>query len=234
MPQDSKKKTKKSKSEQKSTTILLIRHGENDWTETHRLAGRTPGVHLNEYGQQQAKALGESLANTKLDAIYASPLERTVETAQAIAAHQQVTLKTRPGLLEVDYGEWTGQKIEELAKHESWPVIQFYPSGASFPKGETMYGMQARFVQELNHLVTEHPGQTIAVVGHADLIKAAVAHYLGVHLDLFQRIVISTASITAVSFGKMGPRLLKVNDTHHNPPRPPKEEKKKKGKPQKK
>jgi probable phosphoglycerate mutase len=230
MSKETKKKTKKNEEKQPPTTILLIRHGENDWTETHKLAGRTPGVHLNEYGQQQAKALGERLAKIELKAIYASPLERTVETAQAIANQQKLEIKTRSGLLEVDYGEWTGQKIEDLAKHESWPVIQFYPSGAGFPGGETMYAMQARFVQELNELTRKHPGEMIAVVGHADLIKAAVAHYLGVHLDLFQRIVISTASITTISFGKMGPRVLSVNDTNHNPTRPAKKEEKRKSK----
>ena len=102
-----------------------------------------------------------------------------------------------------------------------------YPTGADFPGGETMHGMQARMVQEINMLVGKHPGQTIAVIGHADLIKAAVAHYLGVHFDLFQRIVISTASITAINFNPMGPRILTVNDTNHNPPRPEKNDKKK-------
>jgi probable phosphoglycerate mutase len=222
-----KEKKKKAGPEQEAATILLIRHGENDWTESHKLAGRTPGVHLNEYGRAQAEALGQRLASTKLAAIYASPLDRTVETAQAIAQHHPVELTLCPGLLEVDYGAWTGKKIAKLAKTEAWPVIQFYPSGAAFPEGETMYGMQARFVQEINRLAAGHQGQIVAVVGHADLIKAAVAHYLGVHLDLFQRIVISTASITTITLGRMGPRVLHLNDTHHNPPRPEPTKKKK-------
>jgi probable phosphomutase (TIGR03848 family) len=180
-----KKGTKKKQTHEfKPTTVLLIRHGENEWTTSNKLAGRTPGVHLNEYGRQQAEALGKRLAEIELAAIYASPLERTVETAQAIAGHQPVDIQTHDGLLEVDYGQWTGKKIKKLAKDPRWPVIQFYPSGAGFPDGETMYGMQTRFVQEVNRLVTKHPGQTIAVVGHADLIKAAVAHYL----ELVQRI----------------------------------------------
>jgi probable phosphoglycerate mutase len=213
--------SKKSKKQEQATTVLFIRHGENEWTESHKLAGRTPGVHLNEYGRQQAEALGKRLAQTKLNAIYASPLERTMETAQAIAQHhQQLEIKVYPGLIEVDYGEWTGAAIKELAKTKAWPVIQSYPTGAGFPGGETMFAMQARCVQEVNRLVAYHPGETIALVGHADLIKAAVAHYLGVHFDLFQRIVISTASITAISFGMMGPRILVVNDTNHNPSRP--------------
>lgn len=214
------KKSKKSKQEKKATTVLMIRHGENEWTESHKLAGRTPGVHLNDYGRLQAEALGQRLAQVKLSAVYASPLERTVETAEAIARPHQLKVKTRSGIIEVDYGEWTGEAIKTLAKKKNWPVIQFYPSGAGFPAGETMFQMQSRMVQAINKLVGKHPGQIIAVVGHADLIKAAVAHYLGVHFDLFQRIVISTASITTISFTPMGPRIVTVNDTQHNPPRP--------------
>ncbi len=202
----------------KPSTILFIRHGENEWTKTHKLAGRTAGVHLNEQGRCQARALGERLAKVKFDAIYASPLERTVETAQAIAKHHNLKVKKRADLLEVDYGKWTGKEIAKLAQKKSWQTIQFYPSGAKFPGGETMYQMQTRFVQEVNNLVDKHPNQTIALVGHADLIKSALAHYLGVHLDLFQRLVISTASITTVAFMPLGPRVICVNDTNHNPP----------------
>jgi probable phosphoglycerate mutase len=218
---------KKQKDGPKPTTVLFIRHGENQWTKKHKLAGRTPGVHLNKYGRKQAEALGQRLAQTKLAAIYASPLERTMETAEAIAKHHNLKIQECPGLIEVDYGDWTGKAISKLAKEKSWSQIQFYPSGAGFPGGETMYQMQHRFVQEINSLVAAHPEQTIAVVGHADLIKAAIAHYLGVHFDLFQRIVISTASITTISFTFMGPRVLAVNDTNHNPPPPPQKEKKK-------
>lgn len=219
--------SKKPQKSKKPSTVLLIRHGENEWTESHKLAGRTPSVHLNNYGRLQAKALGKRLANTKLAAIYASPLERTMETARAIAKHHRLEVMARSGILEVDYGDWTGQAIKKLSKNKSWPIIQFYPSGTGFPGGETMYQMQARMVQEINSLVVKHPGQTIAIVGHADLIKSAVAHYLGVHFDLFQRIVISTASISTISFYPMGPRIITVNDTNHNPPRPDKNGKKK-------
>jgi probable phosphomutase (TIGR03848 family) len=214
------KESNKSRKKPKPTTVLLIRHGENEWTEQHKLAGRTPGVHLNPYGRLQAEALGQRLATTELSAILASPLERTMETAQAIAQHHQLKVETRPGIVEVDYGKWTGQAIKKLAKRKKWPVIQLYPTGADFPGGETMFDMQARMVRELNALVAEYSGKTIAVVGHADLIKAAVAHYLGVHFDLFQRIMISTASITTINFSPMGPRVVAVNDTNHNPPRP--------------
>jgi probable phosphoglycerate mutase len=231
MARNSDNGSKKSKKNVQPTTVLLIRHGENEWTESHKLAGRTPGVYLNEYGRQQAEALGKRLAEVKLQAIYASPLERTMETAGAIAQHhQQLEVKAYPGLLEVDYGEWTGEPIKKLAKTKAWPVIQSYPTGAGFPGGETMFEMQARCIQEINRLVACHPGETIAVVGHADLIKAAVAHYLGTHFDLFQRFVISTTSITVISFSAMGPRILVVNDTSHNPPRPESKGKKAKNK----
>lgn len=210
--------------QKKPTTVLLIRHGENSWTESHRLAGRTAGVYLNDYGRQQAQALGQRLVTTHLDAIYASPLERTQETAHAIADLRSQAVIANPDILEVDYGSWTGEAIKTLAKEDAWKTVQFYPSGAAFPNGETMYAMQVRMVQAINKLVEKHPQQTIAIVGHADLIKAAVAHYLGVHLDLFQRIVISTASITTVTFHELGPRVVCVNDTNHNPSRPPKSE----------
>jgi probable phosphomutase (TIGR03848 family) len=227
MSENSKTTSKKSSQNEQPTTVLFIRHGENEWTENNKLAGRTPGIHLSKYGQQQVEALGQRLAEVKLVAIYASPLERTMETAQAIAQHHPLEIKTRAGLLEVDYGDWTGQAIKKLSKKQSWPIIQFYPSGASFPRGESMYDMQTRFVQEINGLIAKHSGETIAVVGHADLIKAAVAHYLGIHFDLFQRIVISTASITTISFAATGPRIWGVNDTNHVPPRPVKKDKKK-------
>lgn len=221
MSQDTEKEPKQ---EKKPTTVLFIRHGENEWTKSNKLAGRTPGVYLNEQGRKQAEALGERLAKEKIDALYTSPLDRTVETARIIAAHHNLEVRQHSGLLEVDYGEWTGEEIKKLTQEKSWSQIQFYPSGAGFPGGETMYEMQARFVKEVNALVAQHPEQTIAIVGHADLIKAAVAHYLGVHFDLFQRIVISTASLTTVNFTFMGPRVVCVNDTNHNPP-PPQEEK---------
>lgn len=212
-------KTTKANSQPQNTTILLIRHGENEWTETHKLAGRTPGVHLNQQGQKQAEALAKRLSTLPLNAIYASPLERTMETAQAIAGYHNLTVIPNRGLLEVNYGKWTGKAIKKLARKKRWQLIQHQPTRAKFPGGESMLGMQARMIDQINRLADEHTGRTVAVVGHADLIKAAVAHYLGVHFDLFQRIVISTASITAITFTPHGPRVFMVNDTSHNPAR---------------
>lgn len=197
------------------TTVLLIRHAVNDYVKTGRLAGWTAGVHLNEEGKAQAQALGERLASVRLDALYASPLERTVETAQAIAEHQAVDITLNEGIGEVRYGDWEGMKISDLRHRKMWAIVQEYPSRAYFPKGETMRGVQTRIVNEIERLVAQHASQTIALVFHADLIKMAVAHYLGVHLDNFQRIVIAPASISTLQLGHGRPFIMGVNDIAH-------------------
>lgn len=222
MSKKKKKKQTQSQDTPKSTTVLLVRHGQNDWVGKNKLAGWTPGVHLNKHGRKQAKAVGKRLANaqTKVDAIYASPLERTMETAELIAGYLNLPVSKCQGLGEVKYGDWTGKAIKKLAKLPSWSVVQFYPSNARFPKGESLYEMQARGVQQINQLVEKHPGQTLLLVSHADLIKSVVAHYLGVHLDLFQRIVVSPAAITTIVFTFMRPMVYTVNDTSHLPPEP--------------
>ncbi|MEM8529252.1 MAG: MSMEG_4193 family putative phosphomutase [Chloroflexota bacterium] len=194
------------------TLLLLIRHGKNDWVHG-RLAGWTPGVHLNDEGRQQAITLATRLASLPIDTIYTSPLDRTVETAQAIAGPRGLTLHIVEGLGEVKYGEWQGAELKELYKHELWPGVQHYPSGTRFPGGETLGEAQMRMVSTLDTLRARHPQTMIAVVSHADIIKLAIAYYVGMHMDLFQRLEISTCSVTAVQFTKMGPRLLAYNDT---------------------
>lgn len=204
------------------TLLLLIRHGTNDWVHG-RLAGWTPGVHLNDDGKRQAVALATRLSALPLDAIYASPLERTVETAQAIAGPRGLPLHLVDGLGEVRYGEWQGAELKELYKHELWPGVQFYPSGTRFPGGETLGEAQVRMVATLDTLRARHPKGVIAVVSHADIIKLAVAYYIGMHIDLFQRLEISPCSLTAVGFTPMGPRMLAYNDTgslEHLRPKP--------------
>jgi probable phosphomutase (TIGR03848 family) len=198
--------------EQDATQLLLIRHGLTDWV-GHRLPGWTPGVHLSEEGRQQAEALAQRLASLSIEAIYASPLERAVETAEAIAAPHGLGVQLREGLGELRIGEWTGQAIEDLAKREEWLAIQFYPSGVNIPGGEAMHEMQTRMVAELDAIRKAHLGATVAVVSHADVIKAAVAHYIGLHLDLFQRLVVYPASLTVFRFNKFGPRLVLFNDS---------------------
>ena len=194
------------------THILLIRHAVNDVMKAKRLAGWMPGVSLNDEGREQAAAVAERLRHLQIAAIYASPLERTGETAAPLAAALGLEVQIREGLGEVRYGEWTGQPLEELAKHEQWRVVQMYPSGMRFPGGEAMREMQARIVNELEAIAADHPRDIVAVFSHADVIKAAMAHYLGVHLDLFQRIVIDPTSVSIVTLTRFGPRVLRIND----------------------
>ena len=196
--------------------VLLIRHAVNEYVETGKLAGRLEGVHLNEEGKAQAEALGQRLLSAPLRFIYASPLERTIETAQAIHQHHpNIPLIQHEGILEVDYGDWQDKKINDLRHRKMWDVIQEYPSRAYFPNGETMRKAQNRVVDVIEALAQKHPNDMIALVFHADLIKMAVAHYLGVHLDNFQRIVISPASISTLILGHSRPFIANVNDTAH-------------------
>lgn len=194
------------------TTLYLIRHAANDFVKDGKLAGRLPDVHLNDTGRGQAEAMAARMAQVKLDAIYASPLERAVETAQYLARPRELAIQIRDGLHELDCGIWTGQKIDELNKTDEWRMFQVYPSGARPPQGETGSQMQARMVREVEALCAAHPEGHIAVVSHADPIKAIVAHYAGLHLDLFQRLVVSPASVTVIWTGPWGPRLLRLND----------------------
>lgn len=198
------------------TYILLIRHAVNDFVKTGKLAGRTPGVHLNDDGKAQAEALGKRLAPTKLNQIISSPLDRTMETAQAVAAHHpHLEIQLNDEIGEVDYGDWQGASIGSLRHRKMWNVIQEYPTRAYFPNGETMRNVQTRAVNEIERLTANHPSDTIAIFSHADLIKMVVAHYLGMHLDVFQRIVISPASITGIQLGHSRPFITTMNDTAH-------------------
>ena len=203
------------------TVVLLVRHGQTPTT-GKLLPGRAGGLHLSDTGQAQAAAVGERLkAVPKIEAIYASPLERTRETAAAIAKAIGLRVKLDKGLLEVDIGDWTGQELKAVRKAPEWKQVHSYPSGFRFPGGESFLEMQTRIVATLDRLRTAHPGQTIVAVSHADTIKAAVAHALGTHLDLFQRIVISPCSVTAVAYGDGGPTVLSVNSTADGPaPKP--------------
>ena len=198
------------------THLLLIRHAVNDFVKTGKLAGWTPEVHLNDEGKAQAEALGKRLADAPIQQLYASPLERTVETAEAIRQHHpHLEIRCKPEIGEVDYGDWEGMKLSDLSKRKMWDVVQEYPSRAYFPNGETMRGVQMRIVNALEDLVMEHPRQLVAVVFHADLIKMALAHYLGMHLDNFQRIVVSPASISSLVLSHSRPYVGSMNDVAH-------------------
>jgi len=194
------------------TRLVLARHAVTAQTGP-LLSGRAPGIDLSEEGRQQAATLGARLASLPVRAVYASPIERTTQTAEAVATHHGLTVQPLPGVVEADYGAWTGQKLADLAKTDLWQVVQRTPSRASFPDGESLAGMQARMVAALEAVVADHPSQLVVVVSHADPIKAAIAHYTGVHLDLFQRIMVSPASVTAFAFGPHGVAMLKCNDT---------------------
>lgn len=177
------------------------------------LSGRSPGIDLSESGRAQATALGVRLAGLPVAAVYASPIERTTQTAAAVALPHGLDVLPLEGVLEADYGEWTGQKIADLAKSDLWKVVQRTPSRAAFPGGESLAAMQSRVVAALEGVVSGHPGELVVVVSHADPIKAAIAHFGGVHLDLFQRIVVSPASVTVFEFSGHGVAMLKCNDT---------------------
>jgi probable phosphomutase (TIGR03848 family) len=192
--------------------LVLARHAVTAQTGP-LLSGRLPGIDLSDEGRRQADALADRLSALPVAAVYASPIERTTQTAQSVAARHQLEVRALDGVLEADYGEWTGQKLAELAKTDLWKVVQRAPSRARFPGGESLAAMQARMVAALDAVVAAHPGELVVVVSHADPIKAAVAHYTGVHLDLFQRIMISPASVTTFVFSEHGVALLKCNDT---------------------
>ena len=196
---------------QPTTYILLIRHGENDWVGTDRLAGRTPGVNLNEKGQQQARELAHLLREQPLAAIYSSPLDRCMQTAQPLAAALGLPVIVEPGIVEVDYGEWQAGHLKELAKLPEWQLVQHYPSTFRFPRGETLREVQSRAIGAIERLRDVHPNQVVALFSHGDVIRTTVAHYLGTPLDLFQRVIISTASISLLAFFGQVPSVLGVN-----------------------
>ena len=218
------------------TTVLLVRHGTTDTT-GKVLPGRAAGLHLSEAGKGQALAASERIAawsealrrrpapagrggrrqrqepSPGITAVYASPLERTRETAAPIAKALNLRVQADRGLLECDFGEWTGASLKDLWKLPEWSTVQRYPSGFRFPGGESFAGMQTRIVETLARIKASHPGETVVAVSHADPIKAAVADAVGTHLDLFQRIVISPCSVTAITYGALGPTVLAVNST---------------------
>jgi len=194
------------------TRLVLVRHGVTAHTGP-LLSGRMPGIDLSEKGVEQAKAAAERLASLKISTVYASPIERTTQTASYIASRLGLEVQPLPGVIEADYGDWTGGKIADLAKTAEWKVVQAAPSRAVFPGGESLRAMQSRMVDALDAVVAAHPYETVVVVSHADPIKSAIAHYTGMHLDLFQRLHVSPASVTVLDFHAYGALLVKCNDT---------------------
>ena len=201
-------------------TVILVRHGRTTANASGTLAGRLPGVRLDDLGTEQAKRTGERLAGIPLAAVVSSPMERCKQTARAIVAGRSDRLRigSEKGLSECDYGEWQGRELKDLAKEPLWKVVQTQPSAAVFPGGESLAAMQARAVAAVRRhdaaLEADHGGGAVWVaVSHGDIIKSVLADALGMHLDLFQRLHVDPASISIVRYTGSRPYVLASN-TH--------------------
>ncbi|WP_040159431.1 MSMEG_4193 family putative phosphomutase [Nigerium massiliense] len=197
----------------KPTLVLLVRHGVTPTTGTV-LPGRAPGLHLSERGERQAERVAERLDGLALEALYTSPLERTRETCAPTASRFELEPIEEPGLLECDFGDWTGAELSTLSKLPEWTTVQRAPSTFRFPGGESFAEMQHRIVGAIERVRRAHLGGVVACFSHADPIKAALAYAMGTHLDLFQRIVVSPASVSVISFpANEAPAVLTTNST---------------------
>lgn len=206
------------------TTIILVRHGQNDWVKEGRLAGWIPGVHLNDMGRQQARDAAARLAQLPVTAVYSSPVTRCMETAAILAAAWQLEVTPLDAVGEVRYGEWEGEKVKDLSQKKEWLNVQFFPSRMRFPEGEALRTVQARAVDALEALSLRHEKDMIVVVSHADVIKLVLAYYLGVHIDLFQRIALAPAAASVLHLPRNGRvQIERINDD--GPLRPPPDKK---------
>jgi probable phosphomutase (TIGR03848 family) len=192
------------------TTLWLVRHGVTSHT-GHKLSGWLPDVHLTDEGRAQAEAAADLLANVDLEAVYSSPIDRTRETAAAIAARHGLTVRTRRTIGEVEYGKWTNRSFKVLSRQKLWGLVQRWPSSVRFPDGETLREVQSRALAEVEKIAEAHPNGMVCVVSHADVIKLVLAHYLGIHIDLFQRIVIAPASVSGIRLTPESPYVLSMN-----------------------
>jgi probable phosphomutase (TIGR03848 family) len=198
------------------TTVLLLRHGRTTANTAGVLAGWTPGVQLDDAGTAQVAAVGERLAKVPLTAVVSSPLERCVQTSDAVAQGRELQVQTDERLGEARYGDWTGRTIKELSKEPLWKVVQQHPSAAVFPgdEGEGLAQTQARAVAAVRAWnATLGPDAVWLACSHGDVIKAILADALGLHLDQFQRIVVDPASISVVTYTATRPFVVRVNDT---------------------
>ncbi|MGH8980583.1 MAG: histidine phosphatase family protein [Acidimicrobiales bacterium] len=198
------------------TTVLLVRHGTTPTTGRF-LPGRAPGLHLSETGRAQAQKVAARLAalHQRPVAVYASPLERARETAAPIARALGLRVRTERELVELDIGEWTGMSLKRAMRRKEWAAVQHWPTGFRFPGGETFAELAARVTDAVLRLADAHRGETVVAVSHADPIRAAIATAAGMPLDLFQRLVIATCSVSAVAYPPdgLGPRILCVNSS---------------------
>jgi broad specificity phosphatase PhoE len=196
------------------TNFLLIRHAHCDPV-GQSIAGRAVGVYLNATGRKEATALGERLKPLMITAVYSSPLERALETAAAVAEPQGLDVAVAPGLIEIDFGEWTGQSLAELDQLPEWKLFNTFRSGTRIPGGETAIEVLTRALAELDRLRRDHPGpeELVAIVSHGDVLKAVIAHFLGMPTDLYPRLELSPASASVLALNAWGPRLLLLNST---------------------
>lgn len=194
------------------TLVLLIRHGHTP-TAGRILTGWARGVHLSERGRAEAEDLVRRLEGVPLEAIYSSPLERCRETAAPLAKARGLPVRVRRDLLEVNYGEWSGRSIRQLARTRAWRAVQRTPSAVRFPGGETLPEVQARAIDAVRDITQAHPDGVVAVVTHADVVRLALAGLLGLPLDLYQRLAVDPGSVSAVAFADAEVRALRVNDT---------------------
>ncbi|MGC8464664.1 MAG: histidine phosphatase family protein [Acidimicrobiales bacterium] len=194
------------------TLLVLVRHGRTPTTGSV-LPGRTPGLHLSPEGQIEAAATAQRLlsAYPTPAAIYSSPMERALETAEPYSVLSKVAVEVNEALVECEFGDWTGRELKELAQLPEWRMVQSQPSRFRFPSGESFAEMSARMTGFLAMVSERHPGSVVVAYSHADPIKALVADVLGLHLDLFQRIIISTATPSIIGIVDGSPSILSVN-----------------------
>jgi probable phosphoglycerate mutase len=192
--------------------VCFVRHGTTATT-GKVLPGRARGLHLSDQGRDEAARAGESLAGMAVSAVYTSALERARETASAISKSVGKPVVVERGLIECDFGSWTGEPIARLAKLPEWQTVQRLPSSFRFPKGESFAELQARLADTVARICQAHPGEFVVAVSHADCIKVALASALGMPLDLFQRIVVAPCSISTVAYGSDGPAVLAMGAT---------------------
>jgi probable phosphomutase (TIGR03848 family) len=192
------------------TIFYLVRHGVTSHT-GHRLSGRMPDIHLSDAGRSEAEIAASSLAKVRLKSIYSSPMDRCIETARIIADKHGLPARTRRDLAEVEYGTWTNRSLKAVARTKLWSSVQKWPAGTRFPEGESFVEIQSRGVAVLEDLRIRHPKDRICVVSHGDVIRLVMAHYMGIHLDLFQRILVTPSSISVLSVTDSGPLVLTLN-----------------------
>jgi probable phosphomutase (TIGR03848 family) len=198
------------------TVFYFVRHGVTAHT-GHKLSGWIPGIHLTDEGRVQAEAAAGMLASVPFKAIYSSPIDRAMETAAPIARLHGLEIVQAPSLGEVEYGKWSNRTFKTLVRTKLWEKVQRYPSGVRFPEGETLREVQTRAVEEVEIIAARHRKQIVCCVSHADVIRLLAAHYLGVHIDLFQRLTVAPASVSVIALNDGRPLVISLNSPPMNP-----------------